>query len=405
MQLDPITLAYIASPFAILLLGYVFSPKKGISSKEERANLVLYKRPFSVIGYFSAVAVDTIIYFLRSTIRSPAAMALIIPLTGTYVSSFFEGDHIQYVEPIVFYMEFAVWWIGLGVLSSIGLGTGMHSGFLFTFPHVIEVTLAAQACGHVQFETFSNMWWVKTPDQFQCGDYPKEDLKFFDVALKALLPAVLWGCGTAVGEIPPYAISLAARNARIANSSFDQLQEEIAEESKSKNFIMRMKTSLEKWMIDFLKKNGFVGVLLMAAWPNAFFDLCGICCGHFGMPFWKFFSATLIGKGFMKVPMQVVVMVTVFSEAYLNIVLAMVEKITPVAWELKSKLLGALNKYKAKFVNKSLATQGPNILKRLWGGFLIVAIGFFVVSCIQEFAQQRAAEMAKKEKEESKKKR
>jgi len=31
-----------------------------------------------------------------------------------------------------------VWWVGLGVLSSIGLGTGMHSGLLFLFPHMLK---------------------------------------------------------------------------------------------------------------------------------------------------------------------------------------------------------------------------------------------------------------------------
>lgn len=47
--------------------------------------------------------------------------------------------------------------------------------------------------------------------------------------------------------------------------------------------------------------HGFWGILLLAAYPNAAFDLCGICCGHFLMPFWEFFGATLIGKGGIKV--------------------------------------------------------------------------------------------------------
>lgn len=36
-------------------------------------------------------------------------------------------------------VRFVVWWVGLGVLSSIGLGTGMHSGLLFLFPHMLKV--------------------------------------------------------------------------------------------------------------------------------------------------------------------------------------------------------------------------------------------------------------------------
>jgi hypothetical protein len=36
---------------------------------------------------------------------------------------------------------YTTWWISLGVLSSIGLGTGMHSGLLFLFPHMLKVRL------------------------------------------------------------------------------------------------------------------------------------------------------------------------------------------------------------------------------------------------------------------------
>ena len=48
-------------------------------------------------------------------------------------------------------------------------------------------------------------------------------------------------------------------------------------------------------------RHGFWGIFLLAAWPNALFDLCGICCGHFLMPFWQFFGATLAGKAIVKV--------------------------------------------------------------------------------------------------------
>jgi hypothetical protein len=40
-------------------------------------------------------------------------------------------------------MLYVTWWLGLGVLSSIGLGTGMHSGLLFLFPHMLKVRAAA----------------------------------------------------------------------------------------------------------------------------------------------------------------------------------------------------------------------------------------------------------------------
>ncbi len=39
--------------------------------------------------------------------------------------------------------------------------------------------------------------------------------------------------------------------------------------------------------------------------PNPLFDLAGITCGHFLVPFWTFFGATLIGKAIIKVHIQV----------------------------------------------------------------------------------------------------
>ena len=45
------------------------------------------------------------------------------------------GAQLEDAETMVGY---AVWWVGLGVLSSIGLGTGMHSGLLFLFPHMLK---------------------------------------------------------------------------------------------------------------------------------------------------------------------------------------------------------------------------------------------------------------------------
>jgi hypothetical protein len=66
-------------------------------------------------------------------------------------------------------------------------------------------------------------------------------------------------------------------------------------------------------MIDFLENNGFWGVLLFSSYPNALFDMCGLCCGHSMMPMWKFLIAVSIGKGFIKAPMQELLFVWVFS--------------------------------------------------------------------------------------------
>ncbi len=58
---------------------------------------------------------------------------------------------------------------------------------------------------------------------------------------------------------------------------------------------------MQGWMLGVIRRHGFLGILLLASWPNAAFDLCGICCGHFQMPFWQFFGATFLGKALVKV--------------------------------------------------------------------------------------------------------
>ena len=44
---------------------------------------------------------------------------------------------------------------------------------------------------------------------------------------------------------------------------------------------------------------------LLSQIPNPLFDLAGITCGHFLIPFWTFFGATLIGKAIIKMHIQV----------------------------------------------------------------------------------------------------
>lgn len=44
-----------------------------------------------------------------------------------------------------------LYWLGLGVLSSVGLGTGLHTFLLYLGPHIASVTLAAYECGSLNF--------------------------------------------------------------------------------------------------------------------------------------------------------------------------------------------------------------------------------------------------------------
>ncbi|TEB19749.1 hypothetical protein C9890_0169 [Perkinsus sp. BL_2016] len=78
---------------------------------------------------------------------------------------------------------------------------------------------------------------------------------------------------------------------------------------------------MQRWMVTFLERHGFWGVFLMAAWPNAMFDLCGLCCGHFLMPFWTFFGAVVLGKAVVKASGQLLFFTALFSEKSRKILL------------------------------------------------------------------------------------
>lgn len=53
------------------------------------------------------------------------------------------GRHTEELGKVELWFWYTVWWVGLGILSSIGLGTGMHSGLLFLFPHMLKVTVSS----------------------------------------------------------------------------------------------------------------------------------------------------------------------------------------------------------------------------------------------------------------------
>jgi hypothetical protein len=45
------------------------------------------------------------------------------------------------------------YWVFLGILSSVGLGTGLHTFVLYLGPFIAKVALAAQECGTLDFQT------------------------------------------------------------------------------------------------------------------------------------------------------------------------------------------------------------------------------------------------------------
>lgn len=110
-----------------------------------------------------------------------------------------------------------------------------------------------------------------------------------------------WGAGTALGELPPYFV---ARAVALSGGKSDELADfesglNKAPEDRS------LKETVSLMLYSALRRLGFLGILLFASIPNPLFDLAGITCGHFLIPFATFFGATFIGKACVKASLQV----------------------------------------------------------------------------------------------------
>lgn len=79
-------------------------------------------------------------------------LSLFVVLVGVVAAACnVPGAHQPYVEWIRRNLWFITYWVGLGVLSSVGLGTGLHTFLLYLGPHIASVTLAAYECNSLDF--------------------------------------------------------------------------------------------------------------------------------------------------------------------------------------------------------------------------------------------------------------
>lgn len=361
--------------------------------RQERQKLTIFRRPWSVMYHFGIMMGRFLKWLTLCVVHHNLTRILVFPLLLLWVfASLTDGQHRSYLDNFNMNVEFVVWWFGLGVLSSVGLGTGMHSGILFLFPHIFLVVQGAEECKSLQFDTKHHMWFHSF--EANCDTIPEtSSVTFAAIFWKVFWPCILWGAGTAAGEIPPYALSRAARLAGQRNEEFEEITE-----SKSQYNILN---STKEWMIRFLQRHGFWGVLLMSAWPNVAFDLCGICCGHFLMPFWTFFSATLIGKALIKVNLQAAFFIVIFTDAHMRQVEFIIASLTPSSWRLDARVSEFLMECREKFHSAhSQATvertgggsTKSSVISQAGSAIMVIFIAYFAISCIEQFAQQHAAE-------------
>jgi vacuole membrane protein 1 len=429
---------------------------------EARNDLTLLKHPQKTLVLFIQALYTAFISSLRSISKHWIFRYGVMPsCCAWFIFRYIYTSHpwMAEVNAVTFVFEYVVWWVGLGILSSVGLGSGLQSGMLFLYPHIFATILAAQACGHTRFESESNMWFRSPDNLYVC--LPDDaaaaaqeaacssttvtcdsctstatGVGYWEVWYKIIFPCFLQAAGTALGEIPPYWMTYAARMAAIEagtstyhdhNSMPEELDISIGDgagmagegergngrstknknnnnsssssSSNSSESLTKLLYKGKLYMMNILKKHGFIGILLMASIPNPLFDLCGICCGHFLMPFSVFFSATFIGKAIIRNGYQSLVYVAVCSKQYL-------EKITTVLQSLLPDLLGLDEKVKTfmeQGQKNATATSIPidsntNIdtdlnVKFCWQLFSMILLSIFFFNFISAVAQMHQQQL------------
>jgi membrane protein YqaA with SNARE-associated domain len=357
--------------------------------KAAREDITLFKSPIKTLRNIAIVIFEQGVAGLVYISAHTFTKVLVLPVVALWaVGSLIEGPHQVYCAALEKAVEVVVWWVGLGVLSSIGFGTGMHSGVLFLFPHIMRVCLTANDCHHLNFDSLADMWFRDPAPAFACvpAGPGAPAVTFLALFAKIFIPCLLWGTGTAIGEIPPYWISRAAREAGERNAEF----EEIDLDAPPATYVDAMKV----WMIKFIQKYGFWGVLAFSAYPNALFDLCGMCCGHFLMPFWTFFFGTLVGKAFIKVNGQAAFFLLIFSAPHREMLLQLTDKVLPfVADRVRAGVAATVEKFGAGAAATAAEADQEGWLKWAWGWFVLLMIAVFVKSAIEQFAQSKQAEL------------
>ncbi|XP_022698242.1 vacuole membrane protein 1-like isoform X3 [Varroa jacobsoni] len=289
----------------------------------ERQSLVLWRRPFTTLHYFSREIFDLVKQLFESMYRHKVRVCIVFLLAACMAVLYYaDGSHHGYLEPWKKQAIWCIYWIGLGVLSSVGLGTGLHTFVLYLGPHIAAVTLAAHECQSLDFPE------PPYPDEIKCPEQLGPAVPgIWAIMSKVRVEAFMWGAGTALGELPPYFMARAAALSGAQDAEDLEAVEEIRALEAADRTQLSWGNRLKLLVDDLIGKVGFFGILACASIPNPLFDVAGIVCGHWGVPFTTFFGATLIGKAIFKMHVQKLFVILACGETHVKLLLNFVRTI------------------------------------------------------------------------------
>ncbi|KAM9498779.1 vacuole membrane protein 1-like isoform 1-T3 [Salvelinus alpinus] len=377
--------------------------------REERVSLVLWKKPLVTLHYFLRELLITLKDWMwRLWRQRHSVLSLLVLVTLFSIAYSVKGTHQKYVQHMEKRFLWCAYWVGLGILSSVGLGTGLHTFLLYLGPHIASVTLAAYECGSVDFPE------PPYPEQVIC---PQEEvllggteavaqagveglagvaaavqgsISLWTIVSKVRLEACMWGAGTAIGELPPYFMARAARlsGEEPDDEDYEEFGELLEQAETSQDFATRAKLAVQK----MVQRVGFFGILACASIPNPLFDLAGITCGHFLVPFWTFFGATLIGKAIIKMHIQKLFVIITFSSHIVEQMVSLIGAVPVLGSFLQKPFREYLQAQRAKMHHHAGEGTSADENWLSWGfeKVIVVMVCFFVCSIVNSMAQSYA---------------
>jgi hypothetical protein len=309
------------------------------------------------------------------------------------------------------------YWVGLGILSSVGLGSGLHTFVLFLGPQIAKTTMAAFDCntlaipigsenlitnqdGCARFHNASSGWasWIL-----------EGHVSVWTILVKVIGISLAWGAGTAIGELPPYFVSLTASG---SVTQSEELSRSDLRSSDTKDTSKRLskKERVEKFIRDAVRKYRWRFILPMAAIPNPLFDLAGLTCGALQIPFFDFFLPTLAGKALIKAPIQSLFVILVFSRGTFDWISTKVEPLPLLKW-LWGKLANSFKSFSEPMpasLHEAMAqsNESGSFSERLylmvtdispgtiWNAVLGLAMSVFAFHALEHLARAYAHEYA-----------
>lgn len=122
---------------------------------------------------------------------------------------------------VVHNFAFSLSYIYIGKLFFLSFlfcsGSGLHTFVLYLGPHIALFTIKAVQCGRVDLKIAPHdtiqlkrgpSWLDKSCSEFGPPLFQSQ-VPLWSILPQVQLEAILWGMGTAIGELPPYFISRA----------------------------------------------------------------------------------------------------------------------------------------------------------------------------------------------------